>query len=105
MTQMQNVVEEGGGGAVRVRGEAGEGQAASAEFTLVISLPLILLLVLVPVPYYFAAVWRDRLIVLPCGGNADGKMLHSSLIPHYPTHFFPLLFPIPNESRELIRKI
>lgn len=39
------------------------------------------------------------------GRNADGKMLHSSLIPHFPAHFPPVFSSIPNESRELIRKI
>ena len=57
-----------------VRGEAGEGQAALSGVHSSYSL-LLIRLVLVPTLYYFgarstfAAVWKDRLIVLPCGGE------------------------------------
>ena len=94
-----------------VRGEAGEGQAALSGVHSSYSL-LLIRLVLVPTLYYFGArstfrcsLERQTHRFALRGGNADGEMLHSSLIPHFPTHFFPLLSPIPNESRELIRKI
>lgn len=92
---------------VGVRGEAGEGQAALSRAHC---FPPLIGLVLVPPLYYFrapsifAAVWRDRLIVLPCRGELQMARCSTPLSSLTLPLIFPPLFPIPNESRELIRK-
>lgn len=69
-----NISQGGRRQTVGVRGEAAAGQAAlsrahSSCFSALIGLVLVPPLYYFSAPSIFAAVWRDRLIVLPCRGE------------------------------------
>ena len=83
---------------VGVRGEAREGQAALSSVHSSYFPPLIHL-VLVPPLYYFsapspfAAVWRDRLIILACRGEMQMARCSTPLSSLTSLLIFPLSSP------------